>query len=257
MAKPKLKIYGAESGGFFFTCGEVAYFFLHLLAACRTAYRSVPAIVEQIAELGVRTLPIGSVMAVFVGMVISLQTGIILLRYGAEASLGTIVSLSLVKELAPVMTGILVAGLGGSAMAAQLGTMTVSEEIDAMRTMGINPIQFLAMPRFLATAISMPLLVVYTIMIGLLGGSVIAASYLNIPNHTYFRSCFDALDMMEVLKGLCKATVFGIIVATIGCYYGFRTRGGAAGVGRNTTRSVVVSFMLILIANYFLTRIML
>lgn len=238
--------------------GEVLLLLRHILASFREAPRNLPAIITQMAVIGTDTLPVASVMAFFVGMVLALQTGLELTKYGTQEIIGSIVGLSMVRELGPVMTSFLVAGRAGSAMAAEIGVMKVYEEIDALQTLEIDPVRYLAMPRFIAALLCVPVLTLYTDCVGIAGGAVISHLHprLFISYATYTDSLRLALKPSEVLHGLLKSFAFGGIIALICCYVGFNTSGGARGIGIATTRSVVLSFMLILIANYLLTRIM-
>jgi phospholipid/cholesterol/gamma-HCH transport system permease protein len=197
-------------------------------------------------------------MAFFVGMVLALQTGMELQKYGTQNIIGAIVGLSMVRELGPVMTCFLVAGRVGSAMAAEIGVMKVYEEIDALKTLDINPVRYLAMPRLLACLICVPALVVFASFIGMVGGGIISHLHpkIFISYSTYYDSLKSALVFKEIGKGLIKSFVFGGIIAHVACYIGFSTSGGARGIGQSTTRSVVFSFMLILAADYFLTRVL-
>ncbi|HBA88809.1 MAG TPA: ABC transporter permease [Geobacter sp.] len=232
--------------------GKVIYFL-------REAPRNIPSILAQMAIIGWETLPVASVMAFFVGMVLALQTGVELQKYGGQNIIGAIVGHSMVRELGPVMTSFLVAGRCGSAMAAELGVMTVYEEIDALKTLDIDPVRYLAMPRFIACIICVPALVVYSDLIGIAGGALISNLHpqIFVSYATYYDSLTDALKMKEIGTGLTKAVVFGALIALVSCYVGFSTSGGARGIGQSTTRSVVMSFMLILVADYVLTRLLL
>jgi len=239
--------------------GEMLALLLETLYYIKEAPRNLPSIFRQMSEVGIGTLPIASLMALFVGMVLSLQTGAELALYGTQEAIGAIVGLSMVKELGPVMTSLLVAGRIGSSMAAEVGAMEVYEEIDALKTLEINPVRYLAMPRLLACLFAVPALVVFTMIIGIAGGGLVADinPKINVPFNVYYDNMIRALDYKEVFKGLLKATVFGGIVAQVGCYIGFKTTGGARGIGVSTTRAVVLSFLMIFIADYFLTRLML
>ncbi|PLX81929.1 MAG: hypothetical protein C0617_15530 [Desulfuromonas sp.] len=240
------------------TAGEMLALLVETVYYFKEAPRNLPAIFRQMSEVGIGTLPIASLMALFIGMVLSLQTGTQLALYGTQDVIGAIVGLSMTKELGPVMTCLLVAGRIGSSMAAELGAMEVYEEIDALKTLEINPVRYLAMPRLLACLVAVPALVVLTIIIGIFGGGFVAHvnPKINVPFTVYYDNLVQALNYKEILKGLLKATVFGGIVAQVGCYVGFKTTGGARGIGRSTTRAVVLSFLLIFVANYFLTRVM-
>jgi phospholipid/cholesterol/gamma-HCH transport system permease protein len=232
--------------------GQTCYFF-------REAPRNLQSIMTQMMIIGYETLPVASVMAFFVGMVLALQTGIELNKYGGQNIIGAIVGHSMVRELGPVMTSFIVAGRAGSAMTAELGVMTVYEEIDALRTLDINPVRYLAMPRFIACLLCLPALVVFTDCIGIIGGGIVSNFHpkIFVSYSTYYDSLTNALKLREIGNGLIKSVVFGGIIALVSCYVGFKTTGGARGIGQSTTRSVVLSFMLILVADYFLTRLLL
>jgi phospholipid/cholesterol/gamma-HCH transport system permease protein len=241
------------------TTGEMLALFAETLYFVKEAPRNVPSIARQMSDIGIGTLPIAMLLALFVGMVLSLQTGSELASYGTQEAIGAIVGLSMVRELGPMMTSLLVAGRVGSAMAAEVGAMKVYEEIDALRTLEINPVRYLAMPRLIACLFTVPALVIFADVVGIAGGGIVAAvnPQINVPLNVYYDNLVRSLDYQEVLKGLLKAVVFGGIIAQVGCYVGFKTTGGARGIGESTTRSVVISFVLIMIANYFLTRFML
>jgi phospholipid/cholesterol/gamma-HCH transport system permease protein len=232
--------------------GQTFYFF-------REAPRNFQSIMTQMMIIGYETLPVASVMAFFVGMVLALQTGIELNKYGGQNIIGAIVGHSMVRELGPVMTSFIVAGRAGSAMTAELGVMTVYEEIDALRTLDINPVRYLAMPRLIACLICLPVLVIFTDCIGIIGGGIVSNFHpkIFVSYSTYYDSLTNALKLREIGNGLIKSVVFGGIIALVSCYVGFKTSGGARGIGQATTRSVVLSFMLILVADYFLTRLLL
>lgn len=231
--------------------GRTVWFF-------REAPRNLPSIFNQMAIIGYETVPIASVMAFFVGMVLALQTGVELQKYGTQNIIGGIVGLSMVRELGPVMTSFLVAGRVGSAMAAEIGVMKVYEEIDALKTLDINPVRYLAMPRLIACLVCVPALVIFANAVGIVGGAIMSHLHpkIFISYSTYYDSLNTALKLKEVGAGLVKATVFGGIIALVACYTGFKTSGGARGIAQATTRALVLSFMLILVADYFLTRIL-
>jgi phospholipid/cholesterol/gamma-HCH transport system permease protein len=231
--------------------GQVIYYF-------REAPRNIHSIFTQMAIIGYETLPVASVMAFFVGMVLALQTGVELQKYGGQSIIGAIVGHSMVRELGPVMTSYLVAGRVGSAMAAELGVMKVYEEVDALVTLDINPVRYLVMPRFLACIICVPALVIYSDFVGVIGGAIISNLHpqIFVSYTTYYDSLTAAMKLNEIGIGLTKAVVFGALVALISCYVGLKTTGGPRGIGLSTTRSVVWSFMMILVADYFLTRLL-
>ena len=238
--------------------GELLALLVETVYYFKDARRNWPTIAQQINVVGLGTLPIAALMALFIGMVLALQTGAELARYGSQDAIGAIVGLSMVKELGPVMTSLLVAGRVGSAMAAEVGAMEVYEEIDALKTLEINPVRYLAMPRLIACLVGVPMLVIFTIIIGICGGGVVSSvnPAINVPFTVYYDTMVRALGYQDIFKGLLKALVFGGIIAQVGCYVGFRTAGGARGIGESTTRAVVVAFLMIFVANYFLTRFM-
>ncbi|TRO83924.1 MlaE family ABC transporter permease [Desulfuromonas acetexigens] len=240
------------------TAGEMVRLFAQTIYFFRAAPRNLPSIFRQTAEVGIGTLPVALVLALFVGMVLALQTGSELALYGTQEVIGAIVGLSMVKELGPVMTSLLVAGRVGSSMAAEVGAMQVYEEIDALRTLEINPVRYLAMPRLLACLLAVPCLVIFSMLIGIAGGAFISNvnPLIDVPYNVYYENLIRAIGYEEIFKGLTKATVFGGIIAHVGCYVGFKTKGGARGIGQSTTRAVVMSFVMILVADYFLSRMM-
>jgi len=238
--------------------GEMVSLFLQTVYFFKEAPRNLNSIFRQMSLIGIGTLPISMLVALFVGMVLSVQTGSELALYGTQEAIGAIVGLSMVKELGPVMTSLLVAGRIGSAMAAEVGAMQVYEEIDALKTLEISPVRYLAMPRLIACLFTVPALVCFAIVVGIIGGGIVAEvnPKIDVPFSVYYDNMIRALNYKEVFKGLFKAMVFGGIIAHVGCYIGFKTSGGARGIGESTTRSVVLSFLLIMVANYLLTRFM-
>ncbi|MEW6615052.1 MAG: ABC transporter permease [Thermodesulfobacteriota bacterium] len=213
-------------------------------------------ILQQMEEVGVNSIPVVLIMSIFTGMVLALQSYTGFRRFNAEAFVGTVVALSMVRELGPVLSGLMVSGRVGAAMAAELGTMQVTEQIDALYTLATNPIKFLIVPRFLAALFVMPLLVILSDIIGILGGYLVSVVMLGTNSTIYIKRTWDYMELDDIYTGLLKACVFGIIIATISCYQGFYTRGGAEGVGKATTRAVVLSSLIILISNYFITALM-
>ncbi len=211
------------------------------------------ALIKQVEEMGVRSVPVVLITGTFTGMVLALQSYTGFKRFSAEAFVGTVVALSMTRALGPVLSGLMVSGRVGSAMAAELGTMQVTEQIDALYTLATNPIKYLAVPRLLACVIIMPILTIFANAVGILGGYLVSVYLLDANPTVYIRRTYDYLDLEDIYVGLCKACVFGMIIATIGCHQGFATQGGAEGVGKSTTKAVVMSSLLILIANYFIT----
>ncbi|MEW6585848.1 MAG: ABC transporter permease [Nitrospirota bacterium] len=208
---------------------------------------------KQMLEIGVRSLPVVVITAIFTGMVFALQTYTGFKRFGAEAVVGTVVALSMTRELGPVLTGLIVAGRAGAAMAAELGTMRVTEQIDALETLATNPVKYLIVPRFIAALIMLPALSVIADLIGIIGGYVITVGLFDTSSVVYWKRTWNYLEASDVYNGLIKASFFGGSIALISCYKGFYTSGGAEGVGKATTGAVVRSSMTILIADYFLS----
>ena len=213
------------------------------------------SLLKQIEQVGVNSIPVVLITGAFTGMVLALQSYTGFKRFNAEAFVGTVVALSMTRELGPVLSGLMVSGRVGSAMAAELGTMQVTEQIDALYTLATNPIKYLIVPRFLASLIIMPILTLFADLVGILGGYMVSVYLLGSNPTIYIRRTYDFLDLEDIYIGLFKACIFGMIIATIGCYQGFNTQGGAEGVGKATTRAVVWSSLLILIANYFITAL--
>ncbi len=210
----------------------------------------------QMEEIGFNSLPVVLITATFTGMVLALQSYIGFKRFSAESLVGTVVALSMTRELGPVLTGLMVAGRVGAAMAAELGTMRVTEQIDAMETLAVDPIKYLVVPRFIASLIVLPLVTVLSDIIGIAGGYFVSVAMLNANPTVYIRRSEDFLELNDIYSGLLKAVIFGAIISIIGCYKGFYTEGGAEGVGKATTGAVVISCMLILISDYFLTAML-
>jgi phospholipid/cholesterol/gamma-HCH transport system permease protein len=212
-------------------------------------------LLKQIEEVGIKSIPVVLITGAFTGMVLALQSYTGFKRFNAEAFVGTVVALSMTRELGPVLSGLMVSGRVGSAMAAELGTMQVTEQIDALYTLATNPIKYLIVPRFLASVIVMPILTLFADVVGILGGYLVSVNLLGSNPTIYIRRTFDYLDLEDFYTGLLKSVVFGMIIAIVGCYQGFHTQGGAEGVGKATTKAVVMSSLLILIANYFITAL--
>jgi phospholipid/cholesterol/gamma-HCH transport system permease protein len=210
-------------------------------------------IVKQMLEVGVRSLPVVLITGLFTGMVLALQTFTGFKRFGAEAMVGSVVALSMTREMGPVLTGLIVAGRAGAAMAAELGTMRVTEQIDALETLATNPVKYLIVPRFLAGLIMLPALTVIADLIGIIGGFLITVGVFGSSSTLYWRRTWDILALDDIYNGLIKAAFFGASIALISCYRGFYSEGGAEGVGKATTGAVVLSFMTILISDYFLS----
>lgn len=216
-----------------------------------------PLVSAQFDQIGFRSLSIVIITSAFIGMVLALQTAYALEDFGGKLFVGTIVSLSLVRELAPVLMSLMVGGRVGAGMAAELGTMKVTEQIDAMRALATNPVRKLVVPRVVACTLMFPLLTIVAIALGILGGGLIAVTNLHLSANYYFRSIVEAVKYNDLASGIGKTFFFGVAVSLIACYNGLATSGGADGVGRSTTQTVVTSAITVLIMDFFLTKLFL
>lgn len=210
-------------------------------------------VVKQMVEIGVNSLPVVLITAVFTGMVLALQSYTSFKRFGAEGLVGTVVALSMTRELGPVLSALIVTGRAGAAMAAELGTMRVTEQIDALETLATDPVKYLIVPRFLSGMVMLPALTVITDIVGIIGGYFVTVILLGASSKTYLNATWDFLEVQDVYSGLVKACFFGAAFTLISCYKGFYAKGGAEGVGRATTGAVVFSSMTILVSDYFLS----
>ncbi|MDD5138696.1 MAG: ABC transporter permease [Verrucomicrobiales bacterium] len=239
--------------------GEIALLFWRTLCALPFAWRQRQKVYDQFFEIGNASLLMVCVLSFFIGAVIALQTGPVLVERSLASAVGGIVGISIAKELAPVMMAILIAGRIGSAMAAEIGSMRVYQEIDALRTMNINPIHYLVLPRMLAIAIALPLLVVFAIVVGWFGGACIAEANnrIGVPFQAFFSGLRDIVDLKDVANGVFKSFCFALIIGSVSCHQGLATIGGPRGIGRSVTKAVVNSIVLIVIFDYILTRFLL
>ncbi|MGE4357429.1 MAG: MlaE family ABC transporter permease [Candidatus Omnitrophota bacterium] len=213
------------------------------------------SIFEQMAKIGVDSLSLVFLTSLFTGIVLALQSAYQMQKLGAEVYISSLVALSITRELGPVLTALVVAGRMGAAITAELGTMKVTEQIDALETLATNPIKYLVVPRFIALITMLPILTIYADFIGILGGFMVGVGKLGIGQSLYIRMTFNALNYKDVFTGLIKAFFFAIIIAIISCREGIDTEGGAEGVGRATTRAVVFSFILIIAADCLFTAL--
>ena len=211
-------------------------------------------LLRQIIEIGYYSLPVVGLTAVFTGMVLALQSYTGFARFNAEGAVATVVVLSITRELAPVLTGLMVAGRIGAAMAAEIGTMRVTEQIDALSTLATNPYKYLIAPRLLAALIMLPCCVLIADIIGVYGGYLVAVHKLDFNPAVYLKNSWQFLKLVDVISGLVKAGVFGFLIALMGCYHGFYSKGGAQGVGSATTNAVVSASIMILGFNYLITE---
>lgn len=210
---------------------------------------------RAMVEIGYFSLPVVGLTAVFTGMVLALQSYSGFSRFAAEGAVATVVVLSITRELAPVLAGLMVAGRIGASMAAEIGTMRVTEQIDALTTLSTNPFKYLVAPRLLAGLLMLPLLVLVADVIGVFGGYLVGVYKLDFNPSSYISRTWEFLEPIDVISGLTKAAVFGFIISLMGCYHGYYSRGGAQGVGAATTNSVVSAAILILIFNYVITAL--
>jgi phospholipid/cholesterol/gamma-HCH transport system permease protein len=235
----------------------------YVLLCARTAHAAVTPpryagdILAQMDSLGVGSLSIVVLTGMFTGMVLALQSSATLDVFGARPYVGRLVALSMVRELGPVLTALMVTGRVGSGMAAELGSMVVTQQIDALRVLGSDPVRKLVVPRVVAAGVMVPILTVISDTVGIFGGSLISIFQLKLSWEYYWRSVGQALALNDLVMGLSKPFAFGLILSTVGCFMGLRTRGGTQGVGIATTQSVVVASVMILISDFFMTKILL
>jgi len=211
--------------------------------------------VQQIEAIGVRSLTVVNVIALFTGMVLALQTAEAMTRFGAKGYIGVVVALSMLREIGPVFTAIMVGGRVGSGIAAELGSMQVTEQIDAMRVMGAHPVRKLVVPRVIATTLVLPMLTVIADILGIFGGLLISIVELKVNAYYYFHTILENITFSDIFSGLGKTFFFGFLIAIIGCYQGLTTSGGTQGVGSSTTRTVVLISIAVLIADFLLTKL--
>ena len=238
---------------------ELGRFFQMLGATAAWAIKppyDVPEHFRQMVRVGVDSIPVVVLTTLFTGMVMALQTFNGFARFHAEDFVGSVVALSLTRELAPVLTALMVTGRVGSAMAAELGTMRVTEQIDALTALGTEPVQYLVVPRVAASILMMPLLVMLGDAVGMYGGYLVAVQLLGANPITYIDNSFQFLEVSDVTSGIVKAAVFGLIFSLVACVRGYYTEGGAEGVGRATTRAVVAGSLAVLFADFFLTKLL-
>lgn len=235
--------------------GSISILFWQTLRTTFTTRLRWQAFLEQSHKVGVLSLPLVMLTSLFTGMVLALQSSYQLRLFSAEQFSSDLVALSVTRELGPVLTAMMVAGRVGASMAAELGTMKVTEQIDALKSLATNPIRYLVVPRFLAVVAMLVLLTVYSDLIGMLGGYIVGVFKLGISSYKYINRTFEVLVMKDIYTGLIKAFFFGIIISIVSCYFGFKARGGAEGVGYATTMAVVVSFILIIFFDTFFTAL--
>jgi phospholipid/cholesterol/gamma-HCH transport system permease protein len=246
---------GATILGFFSAAGKLSLFTGHSLYHCFTPPFYGRLLFRQMVDIGYYSLPVVGMTALFTGMVLALQSYTGFSRFSAEGAVATVVVLSVTRELSPVLAGLMVAGRIGASIAAEIGTMRVTEQIDALTTLSTNPYKYLIAPRLIAGTVMLPLLVLIGDIIGVFGGYLVSVYSLGFEPENYLHKTWEYLEAEDVISGLWKAAVFGFIVTLMGSYNGFHSKRGAQGVGAATTNAVVSSSILILIFNYFLTQV--
>ena len=254
--KSILEALGGVFVAFIEDAGRAAILLLKSIATLRRPPYYIRNCFEQMLDVGVRSLPIIIVTALFSGAVFALQTWQGFERFGTTGFVGPVVALAITREMVPVLAALMVSGRAGSAMAAEIGTMVVTEQIDALRTLATDPVEYLVVPRLIATAFMLPVLVLIGDLLGIWGGSLVAVNLLQQGPTTYWQGIWSVLTYTDINSGLTKAAVFGLLIALFGCQRGFHTTGGAQGVGRATTAAVVSGSMSILISNFFLTQLL-
>ena len=239
--------------------GEMVVLFWRTLMALPVALRQRQKVFDQFFEIGNASMLMVCMLSFFIGGVIALQTGPVLVERGLASYVGGLVGISMCKELAPVMMAILISGRIGSAMAAEIGSMRVYQEIDALRTMNINPVHYLVLPRLVAISIALPLLVIFAILVGWLGGALVSATNnrIDVSFQTFFMNLREVVGLSDVLNGLFKSFCFAVVIGVVSCHQGLVTRGGPRGIGRSVTKAVVNSIVLIVLFDYLLTRLLL
>ncbi|MFQ5774530.1 MAG: MlaE family ABC transporter permease [Kiloniellaceae bacterium] len=234
--------------------GRLVLFALTGLSHCLRPPLYLRLIGRQMIEIGYYSLPVVGLTAIFTGMVLALQSYTGFARFAAESAIPNVVVVSITRELGPVLAGLMVAGRVGAAMAAEIGTMRVTEQIDALDTLATNPFKYLVAPRLIAGLTMLPLLVLIADVIGVFGGYVVSIYKLGFNPTTYLKNTIDFMEAEDVISGLVKASVFGFLITLMGCYHGYHSKGGAQGVGAATTNAVVSASILILSFNYFITE---
>ncbi|UNM05967.1 MAG: ABC transporter permease [Holosporaceae bacterium] len=251
-----LNTVGASTIEFFRYVGDLSLFTFRSVSCCFRPPFYLRQLFVQMYRIGYLSLPVVGLTAIFTGMVLALQSYTGFSRFSAESAIATVVVLSITRELGPVLAGLMVAGRVGASMAAELGTMRVTEQIDALSTLATDPYKYLVAPRIVAAVICLPLLVLCADAIGVLGGYIVSIHKLGFNSAIYIEQTFQYLEADDVISGLQKAAIFGFMIALMGCHQGYRSRGGAQGVGRATTNAVVSSSIAILVLNYLLTSVL-
>jgi phospholipid/cholesterol/gamma-HCH transport system permease protein len=246
---------GKNSLSLCYAIGRVSIFTFTAITRCFVPPFYPRLIARQIIEIGFYSLPVVGLTAIFTGMVLALQSYTGFARFNAEGAIANVVVLSITRELAPVLAGLMVAGRIGAAMAAEIGTMRVTEQIDALSTLSTNPFNYLVVPRIISGTIALPFLVIVADVIGVMGGYLVSVYKLGFNPTIYLQKTWEFVQPIDIISGLVKASFFGFLISLLGCYHGYNSDGGAQGVGRATTNAVVGASILILAANYILTEV--
>ena len=244
---------GSLTLGYLAMIGQITIFAGRAVKSCFSPPFYPKLILKQLIQIGYFSLPVVGLTAIFSGAVLALQSYSGFARFNAESTIATVVVLSITRELGPVLAGLMVAGRVGAAMAAEIGTMKVTEQIDALTTLSTNPFKYLIAPRVIAGVLMLPFLVLVADIIGVMGGYLVSVYELGFSSGPYLRNTFEFLEIMDVVSGLTKAAFFGFIISVMGCYWGYNSKGGAEGVGIATTNAVVSASISILLVNYIIT----
>ena len=243
----------------FHDLGDILVLWWRVLCALPSCWHHRRKIFEQFFEIGNASLLMACVLSLFIGGVLALQTGPVLSERGLSNLIGSVVGISMCKELAPVMMAVLIAGRIGSSMAAEIGSMEVYQEIDALKTMNIDPVKYLVLPRMLAISCALPMLVVFSILVGWVGGGLVSAfnREIHLTFTAFFNNLAEFIEVKHVANGILKSFIFAVMIGLICCHQGLKTIGGPRGIGRSVTKAVVNSLFCILLLDYFLTRLLL
>jgi phospholipid/cholesterol/gamma-HCH transport system permease protein len=236
-------------------CQFVGRTFMWLFAG-GLSWRSIRLLIPQMYDIGVRSVPVVGVTGAFIGMVMAIESYQSFKILGQEARMGSVINISVVKQIGPVLAAVMLAGRVGGALTAELGTMNVTEQLDAMRVMGTDPIRYLVVPRFVACVLLTPMLTVYSDLLGVIGGWLISVKYLGVSNDLYWQYSAQSVETWQVMEGIFKSVFFGAAIGLIACYKGFNSGAGASGVGRACTESFVASFIAIIVLNFFFARLL-
>jgi phospholipid/cholesterol/gamma-HCH transport system permease protein len=246
---------GRTSLSFCHVAGRLSFFVIQTFIHCFSPPFNLRSFWKQLVDIGYYSLPVVGLTAIFSGMVLALQTYTGFSRFSADGAVASVVVISITRELGPVLAGLMVAGRIGASMAAEIGTMRVTEQVDALYTLSTNPFRYLIVPRVLAGLLMLPCLVLIADIIGVFGGYLISSYKLGINPGEYIDDSLQFVETIDVVSGLVKAAAFGFIITLMGCYHGFHANGGAQGVGKATTNAVVSASILILISNYLITEL--